>query len=136
MPIIRRPSSDDLVPARPQRVGAQPSIERRDIVELDADFFGDDLRHLQDTGISEPENGLPDPRRPLGMSAVIDESAASIERKTYDQMLRSLAVAQEFVAREGGSLPKELTGVAANVLEEEVLRTRIAADRALGLIEV
>ena len=92
-----------------------------------------DLRAL---GIEGAEIGLPDLRRPAGMSLEFDKVVAPTEEKNYDRILGSLYQAQVFLEREDCGVPDELRETAKALLNEEIDRTQVAVSRVMSLLEV
>lgn len=119
-----------------RNVGGTSSAAEEQVTWIQADFAADELQDLQRSGIRDPRKGLPDPQRPLGLTEKFDRAVEPENAKTGEAMLRSLMVARQYVETNLESIPDELTSVAVEVLDDEIRRHRLIADKVFGLLEV
>lgn len=117
-------------------VGGTSSVAQEDVTWIEADFAVIEMQDLHQSGIRDPRKGLPDPQRPLGLTEQFDRAVEPENAKTSDAMLRSLMVARHYVETKGDGIPDELASVAVDVLDDEIRRHRLIADKVFGLLEV
>jgi len=117
-------------------IGGTSRVAQEDVTWIEADFAAIELQDLQQSGIRDPRKGLPDPQRPLGLTEQFDRAVEPENAKTGDAMLRSLKVVREYVVLRRDSIPDEITSVAIDVLDDEIRRHRLIADKVFGLLEI
>lgn len=105
-------------------------------LDIDEKSAGLDEADLRALGIDSAEIGLPDLRRPGGLSLEFQRFVAPTEEKSYDRILGSLYQAQVFLEKEDNGVPDELKQTARDLLNEEIDRTQVALSRVMSLLEV
>ena len=117
-------------------IGGTSRIVQEDVTWIEADFAAIELQDLHQSGIRDPRKGLPDPKRPLGLTEQFDRAVEPENPKSGDAMLRSLKVVRDYVVLKGDSIPDEITSVAVDVIDDEIRRHRLIADKVFGLLEI